>query len=427
MGVNTEKGVKPLRIALCVYRGNPYSGGQGVYTKYLARELGKLGHRVEVFSGQPYPDLGEETVILNKLASLDLYRADDPFRIPSLSEFKSLTDVAEFLIMAAGGFPEPRSFGWRFEKALKGRRGEFDLIHDNQSLSWSIARLMNEGWPVVGSIHHPITVDRELAIAHAEGVKATFGAFRWYGFVKMQVEVARRLNSVITVSDASRNDLARLMKVDPDKIHVVPIGVDTSIFKPNPDLPKEPGLIVTTASADVPLKGLHVLIEAMAEVSNAEPRAHLVIIGNPNPESKLPARVVELGLGERVRFVGVLSQAEMVRLYNTANLAVVPSLYEGFSLPAVEAMACGTALVATDGGALPEVTGSDGETVLLAKAGDSIDLAKKILEGFESEIFRDELGRNGLIRVLQRFTWASAAKATEQIYVELLERKALYS
>lgn len=412
--------MRPLRIAFCVYRGNPYSGGQGVYTRYLTEELVKLGHVVEVFSGPPYPYLDQSLVKLVKLASLDLYRVDNPFRIPKVSEFKGAFDFLEFLIMLSGGFPEPRSFGWRLDKALGPRRKEFDLIHDNQSLSWSIAKFASDGWPVIGSIHHPITVDRELAIQHAEGFKARLGARRWYGFVNMQVAVASSLSRVLTVSETSRSDLVGSMGVPLERSRVVPIGVDTSVFKPISTIEKDPGLLVTTASADVPLKGLHVLIEAMVEVRSSDPRAHLIIIGNPNKESKLPDRIAELGLQPYVSFAGVVATDEMVRLYNRAELAVVPSLYEGFSLPAIEAMACGTPLVATDGGALPEVTGRDGETVLLCRAGDSMDLAKSILSGFESSILREELKNNALERVMGKYTWAETAKATERNYMELL-------
>ncbi len=412
--------LRPLRIAFCVYRGNPYSGGQGVYTKHLSEELARLGHKVEVFSGQPFPELDQNLVVTNKLKSLDLYRAGDPFRIPKLSEFRDMIDLLEFAIMASGGFPEPRSFGWRLERALGARLGDFDLLHDNQSLSWSILNLESRGLPVIASIHHPITVDRALAISHAENLKAKFGAYRWYGFVKMQKEVAGRIQRVLTVSETSRNDLFKYMNVSPDRSCVVPIGVDTNIFRPIPGIAKEPGLIVTTASADVPLKGLQVLVDAMAEVKTVEAGAHLVIMGHPNKDSKLPAQIAELGLGNEIRFAGLVSQDEMVRFYNRAELAVVPSLYEGFSLPAVEAMACGVPLVATDGGALPEVTGSDGETVLIARAGDSLELAKKILQALDSAILRDEIGSNGLERVLKKFTWSATALATEQNYLELL-------
>jgi glycosyltransferase involved in cell wall biosynthesis len=425
LAVYISRDFKPIRIAMCVYRGNPFSGGQGVYTKHLSEELSKLGHHVEVFSGPPYPVLDLDKVQLSKLASLDLYNADNPFRIPSVQEFGGLIDLAEFAIMAAGGFPEPRSFGWRLEKAIANRRNEFDILHDNQSLSWSIDRLASSGWPVIASIHHPITVDRRLAIENATGLKAKFGAWRWYGFVNMQVQVARRLESIITVSETSRQDLKTEMGIDPQRSKVVPIGVDTSVFRPYPNVVKEEGLIVTTASADVPLKGLHILVEAMAEVCTLEPKAHLVIMGNPNPDSKLPDRISQLGLSKAIRFAGPVSLEEMVKLYNQAQISVVPSLYEGFSLPAIEAMACGVPMVATDGGALPEVTGIDGETVLRARAGDPLDLAKKILKLFDSPILREELSINARERVANLYSWTVTAKATEASYFDLLCEKGL--
>lgn len=416
---------RSLRIALTVYRGNPFSGGQGVYTKHLSEELSKLGHKVEVFSGPPYPVLDLDKVQLSRLASLDLYNSENPFRIPRAREFGDLVDVAEFAVMASGGFPEPRSFGWRLEKAIAARRNEFDILHDNQSLSWSIARLASRGWPVIASIHHPITVDRRIAIENAIGMKAKFGAWRWYGFVKMQVEVARRLESILTVSDTSRRDLQTEMGIDLQRSKVVPIGVDTSVFRPYLNTVKEEGLIVTTASADVPLKGLNILVEAMAEVCSLEPKAHLVIMGNPNPDSKLPERISQLGLSKAIRFAGTVSLEQMVKLYNQAQISVVPSLYEGFSLPAIEAMACGTPLVATDGGALPEVTGIDGETVLRARSGDPLDLAKKILKLFDSTILRDELSVNARERVTNLYSWSATAKATEASYFDFLFEKGL--
>jgi glycosyltransferase involved in cell wall biosynthesis len=245
-----------------VYRGNPHSGGQGVYTKYLTRELALMGHRVEVFSGPPYPEVDRD-VGLHRLPSLDLYREPDPFRVPKLSEFKDVFDIGEFLLMATGAFPEPRSFGWRLRRELYPSLGQFDVVHDNQSLSWSVLRMQQAGVPVVASIHHPITVDRRLSLEYAESLKQRLGLLRFYGFVRMQCLVAARLRHVLTVSNASARDIAREMGVDLRRMAVGPVGVDMDVFRPLP-LDKEQGLVVTTASADVPLKGLRYLIEAVA-------------------------------------------------------------------------------------------------------------------------------------------------------------------
>src|SRR5688500_11840281 len=123
----------PLRIAYLAYRGNPHSGGQGVYTRYLTRELVALGHEVTVFGGQPWPilDPGVEWV---PVPSLDLYRDPDPFRIPWPSELKTREDVLEFALMCTAGFPEPLTFSLRARQLLAARRDDFDIVHDNQCL-----------------------------------------------------------------------------------------------------------------------------------------------------------------------------------------------------------------------------------------------------------------------------------------------------
>ncbi|HLN04778.1 MAG TPA: glycosyltransferase family 4 protein, partial [Acidimicrobiales bacterium] len=244
-----------LRIAYLVYRGNPRCGGQGVYTRHLTRELAALGHSVTVFSGPPYPDL-EDGVQLVKVASLDLYREPDPFRVPKLREFKSSVDVLEFALMCTAGFPEPLTFSLRARRLLAGRLGDFDLVHDNQSLGSGILGMIDDGWPVLATIHHPITVDRELDLAHAGTWRRRLTLRRWYGFVGMQARVARQVQRIVTVSESSRRDIADQLGVDQGRMAVVPVGVDDSVFRPLPGAGRVPGRIMTTASSDVPMKGL---------------------------------------------------------------------------------------------------------------------------------------------------------------------------
>src|SRR5437764_1104929 len=242
-----------LRIALLVYRGNPHSGGQGVYTHHLSKELAALGHHVEVFSGQPYPNLAPE-VPLVKVPSLDLYRADDPFHIPHLDEFRSAIDVLEFAIMCTAGFPEPRTFSRRVRTVLNARRNDFDVIHDNQCLGNGILWLLRDGWPIVEPLHHPITVDRRLELAQNPWTKRPLRQVtlrRWFGFLRMQCRVARQMPRIVTVSESSRRDITRDMGVPYERMSIVPVGVDTDHFRPLPQLKRAPGRIMTTASADV--------------------------------------------------------------------------------------------------------------------------------------------------------------------------------
>ena len=409
-----------LRIAYLAYRGNPHSGGQGVYTHHLTRELAELGHEVTIFAGQPYP-IVPEGVAFEAVPSLDLFRADNPFRIPWPWEFRDGIDVIEFALMCGAGFPEPYTFSLRVGRTLAGRRGSFDLIHDNQCLGRGLLRLAGDGWPILATLHHPITVDRDLELAHAPNPLRRATLRRWFSFLGMQMDVARRLPHVLTVSQSSRRDIATQMGVDAGRVAVVAVGVDPKRFRPRPDIAKVPGRLMTTASADVAMKGLVPLLEAVAKV-RTEREVTLVVIGKPRKGTSVGDTIRRLGLEGTVEFVSGVSDERIVELYAEAEVAVVPSLYEGFSLPAVEAMASGVALVATTGGALPEVVGTDGETGLLVPPGDPSALAVAIGRALDDPALRARLADAARRRVLDRFTWRKTAEGTVEQYRILLDR-----
>nr|WP_202477528.1 glycosyltransferase [Streptomyces sp. SID5470] len=413
-------GERPLRIALLTYKGNPFCGGQGVYVRHLSRELARLGHRVEVIGSQPYPvlDPGYDGLSLTELPSLDLYRSPDPFRTPRRDEFRDWIDALEVATMWTGGFPEPLTFSLRARRHLRARSGEFDVIHDNQTLGYGL--LGDVGAPLVTTIHHPITVDRQLELDAAEGWQQRLSKRRWYSFTRMQKRVARRLPSVLTVSGTSRQEIVDQLGVRDDRIHVVHIGADTDQFSPDPSVPVVPDRIVTTSSADVPLKGLVFLVEALAKVRTEHPGAHVVVVGKRPTEGPVAAAIERYGLEGAVDFVKGISDAELVDLVRSAEVACVPSLYEGFSLPAAEAMATGTPLVATTGGAIPEVAGRDGETCLAVPPGDSGALAVALSRLLGDPDLRARLGAAGRERVLARFTWARAAEGTVTRYREAM-------
>lgn len=423
-----------LRVALLVYRGNPRSGGQGVYTRFLSRELARLGHEVTVFAGQPWPVLDEaEGVRLVKVPSLDLYREPDPFRLPNPREIGSWADLVEFVTMLTGGFPEPLTFSLRVKDLLSGRRGEYDIVHDNQSFGTGVLGLIDEGWPVIGTCHHPVTVDRLVDLGHAPTWWRELSLRRWYGFVRMQDRVARQMPRILTVSSSSRRDIVEQMGVAPERVAVVPIGADHELFRPSTGVARVPGRIMTTASADVPLKGLAYLLEALAKLRTEEPEAHLVVVGEPRPASAAAQAMERLGLEGAVTFRPGVSDAELVELYSQASAVAVPSLYEGFSLPAVEAMACEAPVVATAGGALPEVLGPDGLAALLVPPADPGALAAalgrllsgpSVGSGGSGRDLGARLGKAGRRRVLERFTWARcAAGAVEQYRCVIAEHK----
>jgi glycosyltransferase involved in cell wall biosynthesis len=413
---------RPLRIALLSYRSKPHCGGQGVYVRHLSRELHALGHRVEVFSGQPYPDL-DPGPRLTEIPSLDLYRDDDPFRTPRWHEYRDWTDVLETAMMWGGAFPEPLTFSLRALRALRARNGEFDLVHDNQGLGYGMLGLRRLGLPLVTSIHHPISVDRRIDLASV-GPLTRLSRRRWYGFVRMQARVARGVagpgrgsgpgtGPLITVSASSKRDICRDFKVAPDRVCIIPLGVDTRVFRTR-QAARVPGRIIAVASSDSALKGTATLLQAVGKLVT-ERDVHLVIVGKPGPATEQLA--AQLSLTDRVTFTHGLDDDAFSALLASAETGVVPSLYEGFSLPAVEHMASGTPLVASRSGALPEVTG---DAAVLVPPGDSEELAAVLRRLHDSPAERAALADRALRRVRERFAWPAVAKATVAQYREAM-------
>jgi len=399
----------PLRVALLSYRSKPHCGGQGIYLRHLSRELAALGHRVEVYSGQPYPEL-EPGPALRTLPSLDLYRDEDPFRTPKPGEYRDWIDVLEVGMMWTAAFPEPLTFSIRALRTLRGRRADFDIVHDNQVLAYGMLGIPRLGLPLVTSIHHPISVDRRIELAQARGW-SRLTKRRWYSFVRMQARVARRVGVVMTGSESSRADIIRDFKVEPSNVRVIPLGVDTRLFHPRP-APRLPGSIIAVASADSPVKGIPTLLRAFAKLST-ERDASLTVVGKPAPGGPTEKLIGELSLGDRVRFVTGISDIQLAELVASAEMAVVPSLYEGFSLPAVEHMASATPLIASRTGALPEVTG---DAACLVTPGDAEELAAALRRLQDSPAERERLSAAALARVQQRFAWSAVAKATVAEY-----------
>jgi glycosyltransferase involved in cell wall biosynthesis len=416
---------RSLRIALLSYRSKPHSGGQGIYVRALSRELAELGHRVEVLSGQPYPEL-DAGVPLTRLPSLDLYREPDPFRTPRPSEFRDWIDVAEWATMCTAGFPEPMTFSLRAARHLLPRAADpgprgFDVVHDNQSLGWGLLQLVRAGIPTVATVHHPIAIDRELELAAARSLRRRLTLRRWYAFTGMQARVARRLDAVTTVSENSRRDIATHMGLAADGVDVIPVGIDPDEFRPPPEgQPRDRDSILVITSADVALKGLVHLLEALAKLRTERP-VRLTVVGTARPGGPAEAALDRLGLRDAVRFTGPVPEAELVDLLQRASVLAIPSLYEGFSLPAIEAMACATPLVTTDAGALPEVVGS--EAGLRVRAGDVGELTAALELVLDSPSLAEQLGRAGRRRVLDMFTWRSTAQRTADWYAETLDRK----
>ncbi|EED36985.1 glycosyl transferase, group 1 [Luminiphilus syltensis NOR5-1B] len=398
----------PLRIALLGYRSSPYSGGQGVYLKYLSRGLKHLGHEVSVISGPPYPEL-DEGVALVKLPSLDLYQ--NGLRSLRTHHLSDRLAIIEWLSKLSGGFAEPWTFGERAREWLLAHRDQFDVVHDNQTLADGIFDIQKAGIPLITTIHHPISRDLRHALQQEPQLHRRLFLRRWHLFLRMQSRVARKLNHLVTVSTPSRDDIVSDFGVDSSRLSVLPNGVDTALYRPLPGVRRHHCQIMAIASADVPMKGLSVLLRAASELLAHFPDLQLLLVAKPRPGGETERLIDALDLSARVRFVSDISDEELVRHYAESTLAVVPSLYEGFGLPAVEAMACGVPLVSSDGGALAEVVGDGG---VLVPAGNAGALAGAVAGLLSNPEKRQQLAKRARARAEQRFCWnVCAAKMVD--------------
>lgn len=418
-----------MRIAMLSYRSKPHVGGQGIYIRRLTRELAALGHTVEVFSGQPYPEL-DEGVALTKVPSLDLYRPGDEFRNPRPSEFRGLVDVEEWLTMRSGAFPEPLTFSKRVVKLLRARRDEFDIVFDNQTLALPLLDVEGAdiGLPLAATIHHPITMDRRIELAAAVWAKRKprsrvrfefpkIGVWRWYSFLGQQKRTAPRLRRVIVPSESSKRDVVREFGVDPARIETILLGVDDRFVPPSQ--PRVPGRILAMASADAPLKGISVLLEAFAKLV-VERDLELVLVTKPKEGGVTEKLIDKLGIADRVSFANGLTDDELVALMGSAELACVPSLYEGFSLPTAELMACETPLVVSRAGAIPEVVGPDGLCADVVEPGDVGALTKALAALLDDPARRAEMGAAGRRRVKELFSWSAVAVSTAAVLEDVI-------
>lgn len=402
----------PLRIAFLGYRSAPHSGGQGVYLQYLSRYLHRRGHHVTVISGPPYPHLDDD-IDLVKLESLDLYAHG--LRSVKPRHFFSRLERIEWFSKLTGGFAEPYTFGERVKKWFVGREHEFDIIHDNQTIADGTLELQTRGLPLVTTIHHPITRDYRVALAAEPKWYMRLLIHRWHSFLRMQKRVAPQLASVVTVSSASATDISTDFGVAPEAISVMHLGVDTEMFRPLPAITREPYRLMTTASADAPLKGLSHLLKAIAALRPDYPDIRLTLVGQPKPDGETQRLIDSLELADCIDCCKGISHEEMVQKYARATVAVVPSMYEGFGLPAVEAMACGVPLVSTNGGALAEVVA---DAALVVSPGDGNALAQQIKRLFDDASLREEYAARGLKRVEQHFCWERCAERMEAYYRE---------
>lgn len=415
---------RPLRICFVAYRGNMRCGGQGVYLWFLARELVRLGHEVDVLVGPPYPDPMPFARAVEALPNEQFwarwFERNPAAMLPRPNPLVVYHPLNFYELAASyfGFLPEPSAFSLRalsaFAKRLRaGHR--YDLVHDVQCVGWGLLGIRALGVPVVTTVHHPLTVDRRASFARDESLRDAIGSMTFYP-IGMQSFVARHIDHVFTSSEVSAKEIQRDFGVRNDRISMVANGVDTDLFAPDPSVERNPREILCVGRASDPNKGVKTLIEALHQLPDD---ITLTLVDDDHPDNGARKRAHELGCAHRLDLVGRVPTDELVHLYRRAAIVAVPSRYEGFGLPAAEAMACGTPVVATRAGALPEVLGDHG---VLVRRDDAGALAKGIVSLLEQPLARAELGERGRNRVVERYSWDRIAASTAEVYADVVAR-----
>jgi glycosyltransferase involved in cell wall biosynthesis len=403
----------PLRVCLLGYRSHPYGGGQGIYIKYLSKALVEAGHQVDVISGEPYPHL-DPRVNLIKLPGMNIYEKGLLSARPQ--HLAHWSNWQEWFGKLTGGFAEPVSFGRRVDRYLSEHGGRYDLIHDNQCLAYGMLNIQSRH-TLVTTIHHPITSDKLIALKATDKWWQKLLIHRWYHFLSMQKKVARQLQHVVTVSQRSKRDIAVAFDIPEDGIQLVYNGIDTEVFAPQPGVQRKTLRIMATASADAPLKGVRYLLEAFAQLLPQYPGLELLMVSKPKPGGETEQLVKRLGLQPHIHFVSGISTEQLVRYYAEATLVVVPSVYEGFGLPAGEAMACEVPVVSTTGGALAEVVAGAG---VLVPTRNASAIASAVAQLLDEPVTREQLAKAGRARILEKFCWNVCAEQMTSYYREVL-------
>ena len=411
--------MQKLNIAILSYRSAKFGGGQGVYVKDISLALTLIGHNVDVISGPPYPDL-HEGINLIKLPGLNLFETFSfKDRIKKLfnKKQKNINDYYEFFSVLFGGFPEMKTFGDRANDFLKNNN-DYDLVIDNQSLSYGMLEIQNR-FPFIEIIHHPITFDYKYELASSKKIKYKVSRYRWYSFLKMQKRVAPKINRIISPSQSSKDGIIKEFQCNEKNITVINNGLDADEFRPILKSTRNPYRLITTASADVPLKGLDYSLKALKDLKSDFPKMHLIVIGSIKENGHTERLINELDIKDSVFFKSNITKAQITELYSTSSIAIVSSLYEGFGYPVIEAMSCEVPLIATNISSIPELV-NDYATLVNPQNHKMIsDSVKEIIMDYRKY---KEIAINGRQHIIERFNWAKITKQYESIIFKTIEK-----
>ncbi|HOP62145.1 MAG TPA: glycosyltransferase family 4 protein [Spirochaetota bacterium] len=406
-----------MKVLIVGYRGNPYCGGQGIYIYNLSKELAKLGVEVDVMVGPPYPDPLEEWATVYKIENLHLWSMktrEIPFE--KLGRIFTPWNFADFILTRLHMFPEMETFSFRaffaLKKILKTKR--YDIIHDIQSLGWATVPMKGYGMPIVTTVHHPLTKDREADLMGNRTMWDKVTTLLFYPLI-MQSFVIKRLDRVITSFGEGVDELRKAFGVKREKASVVYNGMDVDLFQ-NTGEKREENALLFVGNTEDSKKGLVYLFEALTMLPE---NITLTIVDEGPPKRMSAARMIKkFGLEHRVKFTGKLTYEALVSIYSRKTILVMSSLFEGFGLPAVEAMSCKTPVVVTTAGSLKEVV--TGDCGVLVPPKDPVALKDAILKLLGDKALRERMGENGRKRAVENFSWPVAAKNTLEVYKDVV-------
>ncbi|HXU90886.1 MAG TPA: glycosyltransferase [Methylomirabilota bacterium] len=386
--------------------GGKETGGMNVYVRELARELSRMGVAADVFT-----------------------RSQNA----SIPRVVALADRARVIHVPAGPeAPMPReSIHAHLEQFVAGVDAwrdtagvDYDLVHGHYWLSGVVGLTLRERWrvPLVQMFHTlgrlkngaGLVAEHEPALRIAEEHAIVAGADR-----------------LVAANIIERGHLVAHYDADPGKIAVIPCGVDTALFAPgDADAARAAlglggGPLLLYVGRIAPIKGLETLLDALGCLRGEGHSARLVVVGGDTDERRdgheveLRRRAARLGLGDAVTFVGAQPQERLRQYYVAADVTVLPSYYESFGMVALEAMACGSAVVASRVGGL-QTTVRDGITGLLVSEGDPCALAATIARVLDDHALRWRLGREG-VRWAAGHRWPCVAEAVCREYASLVD------
>ena len=407
-----------LNIAILSYRSAPFGGGQGVYIHDISKALSIMGHKVDVISGPPYPNLSEE-VNLIQLPGLDLFQTfsfKERIKIFWKKEKKNFSDIYEFISVLFGGFPEMRTFGYRARDYLI-HNNHYDIVIDNQSISYGMIDLQKI-FPFIEIIHHPITKDFKYEMDQSNKLLYKFSRYRWYSFLKMQKKVAPKINNIITPSINSLKDISKDFNCDPTRITVIQNGLDIDIFRPYKEILRNPLRLITTASADVPLKGLDYTLKSLAELKKDFAGIHLIVIGKLKEEGHTSRLIEKLNIQDEVTFKTNLTKEEIAKEYAKSSISLVSSLYEGFGYPVIEAMSCGVPLIAANTSSIPELVGEFASLIPAKDTKAQIESIKNVIQKYD---YYKDIAEKGREHIITKFNWLKITEEYEKTIFKTIE------